>query len=170
MTRTTRGRGVRATRALGALLLAGALLGGCATLRSGAAPDGASAALERAHAIMLDDLARALEQVHAPRATTVQVTLDADPMTDAFVERLASAGYGVRRVDADQGDRHVALAVVDEAAGRGGARRSSPRPPPRRGPVSRSTSGPRGSSAATRCRAMRCGRPVRSRSAARARR
>ena len=43
----------------------------------------------------------------------MQVPLDADPLTLALIERLARAGYGIQRVDADQGARHLTLAASD---------------------------------------------------------
>ena len=111
-----RGRGAPARAALlGAASLA-ALLGGCATLGGESARDGgAERAADAApiEAPMLDDLAHALVQLHTPRITTVQVPLDADPLTLTLVERLARAGYGIQRVDADQGARHLTLAASD---------------------------------------------------------
>jgi len=62
-----------------------------------------------AESVMLDDLARALEQLRTPRITTVQLSRGAEPLAEAFVSRLAEAGYGVQRVDADQGAHHVSL-------------------------------------------------------------
>ena len=84
------------------------LLGGCAALPAGGSP-GAGAAPDEAELLMLDDLVAAYRQLEPPRTTTLQVTRDADPLTEALVERLAEAGYGVRRVDADQGAHHLTL-------------------------------------------------------------
>jgi len=104
-------RGVRAAGAMAALVL-GAFAGGCVTGAPG--PHGETG-IAPAEALMLDDLARALEQLHDPRDTTVQVTRGGDALTDAFVERLADAGYGVQRVDADQGAHRVTLAAGEAA-------------------------------------------------------
>jgi len=89
------------------LAVAALALGGCAGSGPGI-PD-ADAPVDVVQGTMLDDLAAALVQLRAPRTTTVQIARESDALTDAFVERLAAAGYGVQRVDADQGAHHVTL-------------------------------------------------------------
>ena len=112
-------RRVEAAAPLVALIIASCVaLGGCAT--PGSVPE-AAAPPPAAEGAMLDDLAAALAQLHTPRATTIQVTRGDDALTEAFVERLAAAGYGIQRVDADQGAHHLAL-ERDRAEGEGGER------------------------------------------------
>ena len=97
-----------------AFALAAALLGGCSLLPDRASdPEAIAAEAERRlelEAPMLDDLVAALAQLHTPRVSTLQVALEADDGHErALVERLAALGYGIQRVDADQGPRHVTL-------------------------------------------------------------
>lgn len=111
-----RARSIAALGVLLAPLVGIGLLGGCAVFTPTAGEDEDGAGVPPAEAAMLEDLALALEQLHEPRTTTVQVTREADPLTTAFVERLAAAGYGIQRVDADQGPRHLTLIATEESA------------------------------------------------------
>lgn len=99
---------------LGALLLTMAVsTSGCAWLDSRAQVEQKATVATSDEALIIDDLVSALTQLHSPLETTVQVGLDNPPVYDNLVDRIVNAGYGVQRVDADQGAHFVSLSRFD---------------------------------------------------------
>ncbi|MFK7889397.1 MAG: hypothetical protein AB8B63_01175 [Granulosicoccus sp.] len=64
--------------------------------------------LSAADTAMVDDHLSVIEQLFDPYSTTLQITNnDTDPTLTLFASRLASGGYGIQRVTADQGANYL---------------------------------------------------------------
>lgn len=86
------------------LLVAATLgLGGCLAMPGGTAGMAPAVQMPPAETQVLDDLVATLAQLLAPRSTTLQVAFDSLPLTEALVDRLAAASYGIQRVENDEG-------------------------------------------------------------------
>lgn len=68
---------------------------------------------------MVGDLVAALVQLRDPITTTIQVARNGDAVFQTVVEELVRAGYGIQRVDADQGANFLAV-VRDPESSAGG--------------------------------------------------
>ena len=87
------------------LALALAMQSGCALLPDTAFPgiDGKTGGLSKNDRLALDNIHDVMSQLLEPRVTTIQVGPANSPYEMHMIELMADAGYGIQRVDADQG-------------------------------------------------------------------
>lgn len=87
---------------------------GCATNGAGNSPeDKAKLELQALREDMILDLISSLPQLLDPLASTVQVSKVASGNTDTAVRWLIDLGYGIQRVDADQGNNLLRITDIE---------------------------------------------------------
>jgi len=108
--------GTSASSTIAQLMMAGVLivLTGCATSGAGkTSEDQAKVSLQQLREDMILDLISSLPQLLDPLANTIQVSKVASGNTDTAVSLLIELGYGIQRVDADQGNNLLQIVDVE---------------------------------------------------------